>query len=1107
MSLYLSSSNRIEKLQAQLARLLLEQPLRDPFKSELVVVPGMAMQRWLNLKLAIDHGVATNIAYPLPAAWIWSLAAQALEDDPAQTSASDLMVDPLSREQAAWRVFALLPTLLARPGFESLQHYLKEDDAGVRRWQLSQRIADVFDRYQYYRPNWIRAWSQGDDSAVLNSDGVPAWQPLLWRELINTCANGHRVALIDKLIRRLESGVPGDSLTSIIPSRVSCFALSSLPPLFVQVLSALAQHTDIYLFQHSPSDQYWADLLSDKDKARKRVDSPNEVQYYDTGNELLASWGRQGQAFQDLLLNGGAFEAVHWEDYDDQSQEDTLLHRLQQDILHLRDGSIVTGQDSSVSVSICHSPLRECQVLHDSVLKFLQEDPTLKPENILVMVPEISRYAPYIEAVFRRDDSGAKPFIPWNLSDISIADEHPLVRTFLMLLTLPGSRFHHSEVMGLLEIPEIARQFGLDGQAQEIASELLQQSEVRWGIDGAHKQELDLPATEQNTWHHALDRLMAGYALADTSLWHGIAPVADVSGAHAVIVGRLCEFVATLVRWREHLSAARSATQWQITLNRMLTVVFGSARDEDDKLAQIREVIAELKDQAGVMELTPELLTRWLTDNLSSRAANNRFFTGGVTFCGMRPMRSLPFRVICLLGMNDQAFPRRENAVAFDAMAQRWRAGDPRKGDEDRYLFLETLLCAREKIYFSYTGRSLKDNTPCQPSVLLQELLDFIAVRYKLKSELISRVYPMQPFSWRNYVADRSSSEAGENPSAALSSFDSWWGHVAEKIKDNRASTIVSLADDDWPTTLVPLTDDLPTSLELTKLIRFLQHPVKSFFNTRMRLFINGFTESEDEEVFSLDGLQSWKIRDELLATLLQLPTQKSAASMLQILGARGQLPHGALAVTAYDEVDHNAQNLLDQLQPYQCIQAVQKSVDLPLEPDVSATVNRLSGQVSSYYPGLGLLHYTPSSLKGKTLLRAWVEHLALCASNALEAAEYTRLICRDATITFRPLCADDAFLQLRRYHKLYQDGMLRPLPVFPDATFALAQADDDSKGMSAAYRKWYGDSYRNIKGDRDDEYVRLVMRGGHNDPLRGQEFNDLAHSLYDVALQSRETG
>src|SRR5690606_15952987 len=263
MSLHLNSSNRIEILQGQLAQLLIESPLSNPFAPELVLVQNMAMQRWLNLQLATAHGVAANIHYPLPAAWIWQFA-QAIVA-PGQ----ELRADPLSRDQATWRIYTLLPGLLDQPDFSPLQHYLVDDASGIKRWQLSQRIADVFDRYQYYRPQWIRAWSAGS-----SEQEVPRWQPLLWQELIRGCRDLHRVAMIDKLMARMQQG----SMTqNLLPQRLSTFALSSLPPLFVQVLCELARHTEVYLFQHSPTDLYWADLRSARAIERLRLERPREA--------------------------------------------------------------------------------------------------------------------------------------------------------------------------------------------------------------------------------------------------------------------------------------------------------------------------------------------------------------------------------------------------------------------------------------------------------------------------------------------------------------------------------------------------------------------------------------------------------------------------------------------------------------------------------------------------------------------------------------------------------------------------------------------------------------------------------------------------------------
>lgn len=1100
MSLHLSCSNRIESLQEGLGLLLSQHPLANPLQPELILVPSMAMQRWLNLQLASQHGVATNIDYPLPAAWFWRLAASAL----VGASSDENLQDPLSRELAAWKIYGTLPGLLPQAEFAPLHYYLRDDGNGVKRWQLAQRIADIFDRYQYYRPDWIRAWSAAAVNAPASAQDVPAWQPLLWRELIRSCSERHRVAVIDRLLTQLRVGQVSAHL---LPERICCFALSSLPPLFVEVVKALAGHTEIHLFLHSPTDQYWADLRSKKALARMRVEKPEEANYYDTGNELLASWGRQGQAFQDLLLSSGILESAQWEDYREPGS-DTLLHRLQQDILSLNDSIEAvevaaapdTTFDSSLQVNVCHSALRECQVLHDQLLFELEKNPHVKPEDILVIVPEISRYAPFIEAVFRRDDSGARPFIPWNLSDTSVADEHPLIRTFLQLLALPGSRFTGSEVLSFLGVPEIARHFGLDESAQEEVIALLQQSQVRWGIDGEHKRDLGLPATEQNTWRHAADRLMAGYALGPIEYWDGIAPQSGVSGGSAVALGRFFALFDTLCRWREQLRFERSAPQWQQALNAMLQEIFGNPTDDDDKLQQIRDVISELKEQAVDQQLGSDLVRLWLEDSLGTRTVHNRFFSGGVTFCGMRPMRSVPFRIICVLGMNDLAFPRRENALAFDAMAQQWRAGDPRKGDEDRYLLLETLLCAREKLYFSYTGRSLKDNTPCQPSVLLQELLDFIDAHYVVPhapgerqspiSELITALQPMQAFSPRNFL----------HSGAAVMSYDAWWCLVAQSLDESRKKSFDATNAAQWPVVPLPAREEVVTSIELSHLIRFLQHPVKFFFNSRLRIYLHDEVQAEEDEVFSLDGLQSWGIRNDMIARMLQESAAVSGVEFQTLLASKGLLPHGSLAASAYAEARVQAQTLLNVLAPYRGMQSVPRLVDLTLAT-AGGTPLQLRGQVADCLPGVGLLRYTPSAFKGKYLLAAWVEHLALCAGNGLATGENSLLYCRDAQLRFVPLTAEDALQQLSQYLEFYREGVKRPLPVFPEASFALVRNEGDA-AERAAYKCWTGDEFRNISGDRDDAYVRLVLRNGTADPLAENECKALSAAFYGPAIR-----
>lgn len=1089
MPLNLCCSNRVEALHQRLARRLGDEPLPDPFQQELILIPSMAMKRWVNLQLSMGHGVAANIEYLLPAQWIWQLAAQ---QAPGQLSGED----PLSREHAAWHIHGLLPTLLPSREFLPLRHYLMGDDTGVKRWQLAQRLADLFDRYQHYRPEWIRDWSAGNNLAG-HTDGVPTWQPPLWQALIAHCHGRHRVALIDSLLQSLSSG----SARIVLPKRISCFALSSLPPLFVQVLEALSFHCELTLYQHSPTDQYWADLRSKKEYARKRLSNPEEAAYYDNGNELLASWGRQGQAFQDLLLSGDVLESSNW-DYYPPAGRNSLLHALQSDILNLDVKSEVRSPDDSVEVHVCHSPLRECQVLHDRILAAMDADATLKPEDILVMVPEISRYAPYVEAVFRFDETESRPFVPWNLSDTTLADEHPLIQTFLQLLMLPSSRFGFSELASYLEVPRIARRFGLEGHALEEMLSLLQVSGIRWGLDAEQKVEFGLPQMAENTWTHGLDRLLAGYAMGDVEQWQGIAVMPGAQGADALVLGKLCHFLDTLRHWHETLDRRREVDAWQQTVNELMADFFAPLPEEGDKLQQIRDAMTELKRYAQGQELSLSLLASYLQEHLGTRTQHGRYFSGGVTICGMRPMRSLPFRMICVLGMSDAAFPRREQSQAFDAMAGHWRPGDPRKPDEDRYLMLETLLCARERLYFSYTGRSLKDNSELQPSVLLREFLDFLDSHYFAPEELqkdnentekkkrmsacLRVEHPMQAFHWRQFDAARER--------AALASYDDWWCEIADTLLKRR-NTSETVPDENWPVEVLAGEEEDADQVDLERLLRFLQHPVKGFFNARLGIYLREEELDENEEVFTLNGREVWAIHQDLIERALAGEGQ-GERELQALFSARGQLPHGTLADAGFRSLHKGVQDMLERLQAYQGSKVHPLAVQIvcPLTPQRVVT---LSAQVSRYRPGKGLLHFSASQMKPKHRLALWLEHLALCAAGLLPPGEASVLVCRDGGVCFAPCAAEEAVTLLAAYLTLYFEGLRRPLPLFPGASYELALGVNDA-ALRKARNLWFGKEFSPVVGESEDAYIALILRGLSGNPLESEEHLALAKRIYE---------
>lgn len=1080
MALSIVSSNRVETLQQSLCHRISSQMLSDPFDPEVIIVPTFAMARWLNLKIAQQQGIAANIEYPLPTAWMWKLATSVLENTPK--------LDPLSCDAMSWKIFQCLPELIYNTEFESISRYLQQDASGIKRWQLSTRIADVFDRYQHYRPEMIRLWSNGSENH---------WQATLWRVLIGNQTKHYRSAILDQLLLALQGNID----KACLPERVSLFVLSSLPPRFIHLIHALAEHTTVTLYQHSPTDQYWADLKNQKSQLQLRLLQPQQAQYYEAGNELLTSWGRQGQTMQDLLLDNNGLVTNDSNAYQVPDCS-TLLQSVQQSIFDLDDATVTMVADDSLSVHICHSPMRECQVLHDELLNLLQKNPTLKLEDILVMVPDISRYAPYIEAVFQTsvfqiNNNKTHPTLAWNLSDITLADEHPLILTFLQLLKLPQSRFSLSEVFSLLDIDEVKNRFDLDEQALHSIRSLLDDAQVRWAIDAQHKQQLGLPPTIENTWQQAKQRLFAGYAMASDDYWNGIAALSQVQGERALHMGKFWHLFERLQHWRKRLTQSQSAKDWQHSLLALLDEFFLEFNGREGRLQHIRDVISDLGNtdaNATETHMSSELVSFWMEQQLASQEKPGRLFSGGITFCGMRPMRCLPFQVICLLGMNDGDFPRHESRVDFDLMNNNWKPGDPLKGDEDRYLMLETLLCTRKTLYISYCGRSLKDNGECMPSVLVRELLDFVDLHFESDpitsanvktsmSEKITTTHPMQAFSELNFQLP-------------LQCYSQYWCDIANQLAQPKSTRPTQ----GWSKqTLLPVSENtVHSSIDLLQLCRFLKHPVEYFFRQRLKIFLYAEESAIDEEVFDLAGLEKWHLKQRLACDYLDQVETSS-----QHLSAEGLLPHGPAANSSVVAIVNAQESLLLQLQPYYAEKAESRNIILSFDSDVE-----LNGSIGSYYPKLGLMEFTSSKMQGKHFLSLWVKHLAMCATNQFHNNETSCLISSDQTLVFSQIDAAQALRQLADYIDLFQMGAQVPLAIFPAASYAFAKnfakLDDTEKATGAAYKAWQSNGWGSYSADDiDDAYIQLALRNNLSDPLTTVQFREHAQTVYQLALSN----
>ncbi|MEE2003160.1 exodeoxyribonuclease V subunit gamma [Alkalimonas sp. MEB108] len=907
--LVVAHSHRLEDLTAVAVQFITTYPLA-PLEDETVLVQSNGIAQWLKIELAKASGIASMMNLTLPARFVWKAYRTLLGDDIPKTS-------PFDKDRLSWRIMRLLPSLIAKhrdmggQPFRVLENYLGTAGSGAaeladefnerKLFQLSGRIADLFDQYQNYRADWLDHWAHG--RTILSSEAEPVgadslWQPLLWQALVNDIGNDlfwtNRAELHRRFVAKAKTLT---SPTAGLPKRLVIFGISSLPQQTLEVLDALKGCMQIVLCVHNPCQHYWANIVDGKEALKEALkqasnkrhavkpgmpeDTPDDALHLHA-HPLLASWGKQGRdyihlldLYDETLAKQAVFDAVKFEIFDEAPVRNRL-QQLQNDVLHLRplqetrtrwQVDAASGQpDCSIQFHSCHSIQREVEVLHDQLLAAFAEDPSLEPRNIMVMVPDVTAYAPHIDAVFGRFDDNRR--IPYTIADQGQRHVQPLLVALEQLLTIEQSRVTQTDVLSLLGVPAI--QQALDFTEQELVQlqQWLIEAGARWGLCAEQRAQFGMPAHEPtNSWWFALERMVFGYAMGRPNdeaqpRWQSIEPYHEVGGLSADAVGKLGLFIQLLNSWWRFASSSHGLSEWASAAEMLLARLFKPANDADLLLisrlnGQLVELLAVVEQSGFTAPLTLATFKESWLAGIDQPNLNQRFLAGSVNFATLMPMRAIPFKQIYLLGMSDDAYPRRQAAIDFDLMRSQYRPGDRSRRDDDRYLFLEALLSAREKFSVSWVGRSAQDNSEWPPSVLVAQLRDHLVKGWcpnslKPKDFLASLTteHKLQAFH-PDYMT------AG----TGLFTYAREWQAV-------RSSNAIGNGGQAQP--LKPWTAEQGQRLQLNlrSLINFLREPAQPFFNQRLNTYFGSDEQqTHDSETFALDYLQRWQLSSELLTT------------------------------------------------------------------------------------------------------------------------------------------------------------------------------------------------------------------------------------------------
>jgi exodeoxyribonuclease V gamma subunit len=882
-------ASRLEALLDPLQALLQQTQPEHPLAPQTVIAAHPGMKQWLTGALARQLGasrIVANLDVQLPSTWLDRLSTDLLGE-------RAVALPNYRRGSLRWTVHAMLGDPSAH-GVTDLRllAYLDAtggaDERALRRFQLADRLARVFSQYLVYRSDWLQAWEAGKHGYATARWGDAASRTLesaclapLWQAVV-TVLGEHRGRMVDALVAALREDAAARE-----PLHV--FGLSHLPPAELSVLRAYARSAPVFLYVPDPCREYWGGLhkatgqgdwrrpdvsgwQAFRDEEQARFDAPDALDWRDQGHPLLARWGRLGQHFFAALVDGDLREDIrHWQDDGADAPPDRLarlqdsIRRLQPELLQEDAAVANAAADPSLRIHACHTRQRELEVLRDALFDAIDKD-GVRPGDIVVMAPDIQAYLPLIPAVFDAPGTARERLLPYHLADVPVARSHPLFAVFDTLLGLGASRITAPEVVDLLGVTEVQAALQLDAGDADTLGEWLRNSRVAWALDGAHKQALSLPPRAEHSFAWAMDRLLTGYLMADVpgeadpqaaTLPDGteLLPLAGIEGPSAAALGSLDRLLCELQAWRDLAQVERPASQWARVLRERVDALLRIDRTDADAraaLSVVHRAIAQLAAEPAHNGEDPVLrlsvVRELLQDALAAAPERQRFLMGGITFCGMVPQRAIPFDMVCVLGLDEGAFPRHPSDGGIDLMARIRRLGDRDVPGDDRYLFLETVMSARTRLHLSYIGQGVRDGKHRNPAAPLAELLaeldracgnapdDADAPRPWLVR------HPLQPFDGRYFD--------GMHP--ALFSYSPAFAGM----RGAGRATLPRLRDGN-----LPAPEPLPDPLPLAMLEGFFKDPARALLKDHLQLSLDALDDdvrlAEDEPMDAISRIHA----------------------------------------------------------------------------------------------------------------------------------------------------------------------------------------------------------------------------------------------------------
>lgn len=1012
MALFLKVSNSLEKLALRISSDMRDFP-GGVFQPDFIITQTSGMNNWLRIRIAENNGITANIRFLKPNDIIYQIYFRL--DGPKERV--------LAADNLQWVLFTELDDAAFKRRYPVIAGYYKNNDE-VKRLGLARKVGDLFDQYQIYRPDMIREWN----ALELSNDSV-TWQAWLWIKTKESLGSRipDKTLIADFVINALKEPENQNKIRERLP-RIHLFGISILTAFHIDLFRQLGEHIDICFYLLNPAPQlYWYEDRSPSQIARwmKRSAINGKFAPPVEGNTLLTNWGKVIRDTFSLLFKHEEL----LDRYDDSEVElpvpDTLLKKIQFDLFNNaieEDRQIITVndlKDGSLSFHACFTPAREVEVFYNFLVRQVETGKITSPRDIVVMVNDIDAYAPYIRAVFK----SAPYSFPFIIADEHISVNEGFFNSLQAIMNLNSDEFKAEEILQLLELGYIRQRFGITNV--DLIRQAVNTANIRFGISGS---ELDESVTL--SWENGLKRIMYGICMSDPVEYlgdgYGFYPLDLAEGASALELVKFTHFIQVLISVCSEQEQNRTLAEWsQYLEDSVRRLLFTGANDDDADYLLFRDYLERLNLISETMgeKVSFNVFRQSFINEMEGETRPGNFISGGITFCSLIPMRSIPFKTVAILGLNYDKFPRKESPVTFDLMKAQPKPGDRDVRENDKHLFLETVLSAKERLYISYIGRNSKDNTVQPPSALIDELLD--------------------------YITDEPTSMVTLHPLHSFSSKYSETGNDLYTYLTDQEPSIPAL--DKTEVKMLDFAD-----INVDSFIAFFKNPFKAYYNKILGIY---YREEAlllgDTEIFEQDKLQEWNLKKDLLfLDDALLPDYRNKGVKT------GILPLKNMADLVLEKTYTNISEVKELVQ--ECV-----GDSLPRKQQVEIVIGDsiINGTIFPVYDHV-LMIASFSKNEAKYCLEAYVLHLLATAAELELETHYISATTLEK-IVLPSLTKEIAFEKLKVFLDLYKRGHKEPLVFSPDFRLDMSKLDSLTHEKFLAHLKkatdergWLNDAY-----------------------------------------------